>query len=116
MKQSLIAFDTDRIKEYVFATDILKEIRGASNILDTLNRQDMPRCVGGTCYYAHGGSGLFVVPTDDATACINPTTTSLFDMKVTTRYAAPAYSRSQQEGTHVTSQSDRRGRLCHSHV
>jgi hypothetical protein len=71
MKQSLIAFDTDRIKEFVFATDVLKEIRGASNILDTLNRQDMPHCVGGICYYAHGGSGLFVVPTDDATACIN---------------------------------------------
>jgi hypothetical protein len=70
MRQSLLAFDTDRIKEYVFATDVLKEIRGASNILDTLNRQEMPRCVSGTCYYAHGGAGLFVVATDDATACI----------------------------------------------
>jgi hypothetical protein len=70
MRRSLLAFDTDRIKDYVFATDQLKEIRGASNILDTLNRHDMPREVGGTCYYAHGGSGLFVVPTDDVPACI----------------------------------------------
>jgi HNH endonuclease len=38
---------------------------------------------------------------------INPTTTSLFDMRVTTRYVAPAYPRAQQEAAHVTSQSDR---------
>jgi Transposase DDE domain group 1 len=37
----------------------------------------------------------------------NPTTTSLFDMRVTTRYVAPAYPRAQQEAAHVTSQSDR---------
>lgn len=34
MSQSLVAFDTDRIKGYVFATDTLKEIRGASDILN----------------------------------------------------------------------------------
>ena len=71
MSRSLLAFDTDRIKEYVFATDPLKEIRGASRLLDTLNRKDMPWLAGGTCYYAHGGSGLFVVPTSDVAAIVD---------------------------------------------
>jgi hypothetical protein len=35
---SLVALDTDHIKEYVFGTDKLKEIRGASSLLDYLNR------------------------------------------------------------------------------
>ena len=38
MELSLIAFDTDHIKRYVFATEKLKEIRGASSLLDYLNR------------------------------------------------------------------------------
>jgi hypothetical protein len=37
--KSLVAMDTDHIKQYVFATDKLKEIRGASSILDRLNRE-----------------------------------------------------------------------------
>jgi hypothetical protein len=37
----------------------------------------------------------------------SPTTTSLFDIKVTTRYVSPAYPREQQEAAYVTSQSDR---------
>ena len=36
----------------------------------------------------------------------NPTTTSLFDMRVATRYAAAADSGQQQEATYVTSLSD----------
>lgn len=63
MSQSLLAFDTDRIKSYVFATDMLKEIRGASSILDHLNRKKMGTIVGGKRYYAHGGGGLFLVET-----------------------------------------------------
>jgi hypothetical protein len=38
---SLIAFDTNAIKQYVFGTDKLREIRGASSILDNLNRDSM---------------------------------------------------------------------------
>jgi hypothetical protein len=37
----------------------------------------------------------------------NPTTTSLFDIRVTTRYFSPAYPREQQEAAYVTSLSDR---------
>jgi len=61
MVGSLVAFDTDQIKQYVFATDKLKEIRGASAILDELNRKFMPTIIDGEMIYAHGGSGLFVV-------------------------------------------------------
>ncbi len=70
MGKSLVAFDTDRIKEYVFATDTLKEIRGASSILTRLN-EAMHNLVGGTCYYANGGSGLFVIPSDHVEQAIN---------------------------------------------
>jgi len=58
---SLVAFDTNQIKQYVFTTDKLKEIRGASAILDELNRKFMPAIVDGEMIYAHGGSGLFLV-------------------------------------------------------
>lgn len=68
-KKSLVALDTDHIKQYVFATDKLKEIRGASSILDRLNREDMEKIVrqrdpGAKTIYANGGSGLFLISTD----------------------------------------------------
>jgi len=69
VRKSLVAFDTDHIKEYVFGTDKLKEIRGASALLDYLNRIEMTRL--GDDYqaktiYAHGGSGLFLIDADRA--------------------------------------------------
>lgn len=73
IRRSLLSFDTDRIKEYVFATNALAEIRGASHILDKLNRETMRRTVAGECIYAHGGSGLFVVPKDAVPDCIAQT-------------------------------------------
>ena len=73
MSQSLLSFDTDRIKEYVFATGKLAEIRGSSALLDRLNREEMPRLVdpsGNNTIYANGGSGLFIVPTEQAQTLI----------------------------------------------
>jgi hypothetical protein len=74
---SLIAFDTDHIKSFVFATNRLTEIRGASSLLDNLNRIDMLRIahhfkINGTpikvaSVYTNGGSGLFVVTADKDT-------------------------------------------------
>ncbi|MBU6349706.1 MAG: hypothetical protein KGS73_06105 [Chloroflexi bacterium] len=61
MPKALVALDTDRIKRYIFRSSSLKEIRGASAILDKLNRQLMPELMGGEVVYANGGSGLFVV-------------------------------------------------------
>ncbi len=68
-KRCLVAFDTDHIKQYVFATDKLAEIRGASSILDRLNRHDMARIAreeGFVAYpvYTNGGSGLFLLEGD----------------------------------------------------
>jgi hypothetical protein len=64
--QALLAFDTDQIKRYVFATSALREIRGASALLDHLNREVMPRQVlqadpTAETIFAHGGAGLFLV-------------------------------------------------------
>lgn len=69
----LVSFDTDRIKEYLFATNKLKEIRGASELLVTLNRgteeqmgqtERIARRVCPTLetVYADGGGALFIVP------------------------------------------------------
>jgi hypothetical protein len=67
MGLSLVAFDTDHIKQYVFGTSKLKEIRGASSRLDYLNRIVMEACAAPDHHaqkiYAHGGSGLFLVDT-----------------------------------------------------
>jgi hypothetical protein len=66
VQKSLVAFDTDHIKNYVFGTDRLKEIRGASSLLDRLNRTEMEKIaahhdIRATSIYVNGGSGLFVV-------------------------------------------------------
>ncbi len=71
MGLSLVALDTDHIKGYVFATDKLKEIRGASSILDRLNRRAMRRLAlsedpKAIEVYANGGSGLFVLDSKKA--------------------------------------------------
>lgn len=81
VQKTLVAFDADRIKGYVFGTDKLKEIRGASALLDKLNRKMMrteaqqltaTQTTSGKIYpiYTNGGQGLFVVITDkeDASA------------------------------------------------
>lgn len=62
---TLVTFDTDSIKSYVFATSKLKEIRGASTLLDYLNDTRIPRLVGlNRMVYAGGGTALAKV--DDA--------------------------------------------------
>lgn len=71
MPQSLIAFDTDHIKQYVFGTSRLKEIRGASSILDYLNRVETKSIAESASFrartiYAHGGSALFVLDSGKA--------------------------------------------------
>ncbi len=74
MRKSLVALDTNHIKGYVFGTDKLKEIRGASSLLDLLNRKrmvDLAYSLDSSfkkeqIIYANGGSGLFVVDEDKA--------------------------------------------------
>ena len=72
MQKTLVAFDTDRIKSYVFGTDKLKEVRGASALLDKLNRKTMRTEARSFKdaqihpIYTNGGQGLFVVIADNA--------------------------------------------------
>jgi hypothetical protein len=68
----LVVFDTDRIKEYVFATNRLREIRGASALLNELNRKErIEEILAPICQtevvYAAGGSATVLVP-DEASA------------------------------------------------
>ena len=69
-KQWLVSLDTDQIKSFVFATGRLKEIRGASILLDWLNREETLKLAeekGGRLIYAGGGSAMFVFSGDDDT-------------------------------------------------
>ena len=75
----VVQVDMPSIKQYVFGTDPLNEVRGASAILDLLNRQEMERVlrdrIGGLVsgatverVYANGGSGQFLVRGCDESA------------------------------------------------
>ncbi|MDZ7360751.1 MAG: hypothetical protein ONB46_08505 [candidate division KSB1 bacterium] len=59
----LVSFDTDRIKEYLFATNRLKEIRGASAILVELdkNRESELKGLGADVVYSAGGGASALV-------------------------------------------------------
>ncbi|HID21648.1 MAG TPA: hypothetical protein EYP14_04520, partial [Planctomycetaceae bacterium] len=64
----LVVFDTPSIKQYVFGTDPLREIRGASANLDRLNREltrrELREALQGAQIdevYANGGSAQFVI-------------------------------------------------------
>jgi len=78
MTRWLVSFDTDRIKEYLFATPLLSDIREASGLLDRLNRLDTPVVIQEVypdfdrnspmqCVFAVGGSALVILP-DERTA------------------------------------------------
>ena len=73
MSRQLVSFDTDRIKEYLFATPALSDIRVASAILDDLNRAQTlvvlrsayPDLDENTdLIYAAGGSAMVVLPNE----------------------------------------------------
>lgn len=86
MSKSLVAFDTDRVKDYVFGTRTLKEIRGGSALLDELNRERMLDIAGvpeKDVIYANGGGGLFVVETEQADDVIQAVRKAYRDETVT---------------------------------
>lgn len=73
----VIFIDTPSIKKYVFGTDTLNEVRGASARLDWLNQVKMERCLREHSdmkaakvkpIYANGGSAQFLVHGCDETA------------------------------------------------
>ena len=64
----VIVIDTPSIKSYVFGTDPLNEVRGASARLDTLNQSEMKKRLVDRlgaehvdCIYANGGSAQFLI-------------------------------------------------------
>lgn len=69
ISDTIVVFDTPSIKQYVFGTDPLREIRGASALLDSLNRHDteqeliqaLPTDANLDRVYANGGTAQFVV-------------------------------------------------------
>ena len=68
-KQSLVLLDTSHIHDYVYETNRLQEIRGASAILDRLNRTTMRDITrrkeyDGQKVFANGGAGLFIIEGD----------------------------------------------------
>ncbi len=65
----LVLFDTDHIKQYLFVTNKLKEIRGASQWLVELNTHCTKQVARRVCQaldtvYADGGGALFLVPSE----------------------------------------------------
>jgi hypothetical protein len=59
----LVAWDTDQIKGYVFATQKLREIRGASALLDSLNEKEIVQLIGREhVVYAGGGAAMAEIP------------------------------------------------------
>jgi hypothetical protein len=66
----LVIHDVDAIQQYVFATSRLREIRGASALVDRINRKDTRKLVsqhgGGLIYF--GGGGVAAEFTDAAAA------------------------------------------------
>ncbi len=69
----VIVVDTPSVKRFVFGTDALKEVRGASAMLDRLNRHEMETCLAQQLgvqqvekVYANGDSAQFLAQeTDD---------------------------------------------------
>ena len=61
-------------------------------------------------------SRLWRLRTGKLSSALSPTATSIFDLSAATRYAPPVYLAYHQEAPYVTSLSDRRRRLCYSHV
>ena len=67
-KTFVVVIDTPSIKNYVFGTDPLNEVRGASDRLDTLNQDETEQCLADQlgskrvkCVYANGGSAQFLI-------------------------------------------------------
>lgn len=69
-KDYLFIYDTSGIKNYIFGTSKLKEIRGASAILDQLNRKTSTEIIKSYCnnleiIYTNGGTGQFILKNID---------------------------------------------------
>jgi len=68
MQQWLVCFDTDRLKQYLFATNRLKEIRGGSALIAGLDEERkgtlQQRYGANPVVYSAGGGAAVLVPTE----------------------------------------------------
>jgi hypothetical protein len=68
LHQWLVCFDTDQIKQYLLATNRLKEIRGGSALiaqLDVERKNDLEQRYGeNNVVYSAGGGAAVLVPTE----------------------------------------------------
>lgn len=67
-ERQVVVLDFPGIKKFVFSSDRLVEIRGASALLDELNREFIPKFIAerfgesrSKCIFAGGGAGQFVI-------------------------------------------------------
>jgi CRISPR/Cas system-associated protein Cas10 (large subunit of type III CRISPR-Cas system) len=94
--QYLVSFDTDRIKEYVFATDKLREVRGASSLLTHLNesltdaslKQISPNCA---LVFSGGGSAAVLAPSEAEAQRVIATVEALYREKTFTASITGVY-------------------------
>ncbi len=70
--QYIVVIDVPGIKEYVFGTDRLVEIRGASALLDNLNRKETESFLKNNlgennveCVFSAGGAGQFIISAEE---------------------------------------------------
>ncbi len=70
MKKFVLLLDTPSIKKFVFSTDKMQEISGASGILDSLNRKEtidiLSKGMDIEEIYCNGGTGQFIVYSEEA--------------------------------------------------
>lgn len=97
MGKTYVLLDVDQIKKYVFATGKLKEIRGASAILDELNRKTMYELVRGIDpgvkkIFANGGAGMFLVNDENKAASCIKAVEKLFHKKTLTGSISGAWA------------------------
>lgn len=85
-EEYLVCFDTDRIKEYLLATDKLREVRGASWLLTTLNEKSSLDTVRSICpeyqdVFFAGGAGAVLAPSEEKAKEIITTVEELYGRK-----------------------------------
>lgn len=62
----MVSFDTDRIKDYIFATNSLREIRGASAILLEIEKQRPAEFDNAKKIYGEGGGGAYFAENEES--------------------------------------------------
>lgn len=103
MSRALVSFDTDKIKNYIFATSALKEIVGASALIDDFNRREMINIIQekdptAEKVFADAGAGLFDVNLEEAESIVTAVENE-FKKKMITGSISGAWIEQGRNGT-----------------